>query len=96
MNVFALLMLVFFIYSILGVYLFSNISTGEVIDPEYRNFKNFGNAMIMLLRISTGEDWATIMNDLLVSNSILSRIYFISFNLICSNVMINLFVLVIL
>lgn len=61
-NVFALLFLIFFIYSVLGVFLFRNITSGLVID-DYANFKNFGNAMTTLFRCSTGEDWHRVMFD---------------------------------
>jgi hypothetical protein len=41
MNVFALLMLVLFIFSILGVFLFQNITEGVTIN-DFRNFTNWG------------------------------------------------------
>ena len=37
MNVFALLMLIFFIFAVLGVFIFSEVTEGEIID-EYMNF----------------------------------------------------------
>ena len=62
LNVFSLLMLVFFMYSILGAFIFYKIETGAIID-DYTNFHNFGMALLTLFRISTGEDWHTIMYD---------------------------------
>ena len=62
-NVGALLLLVFFIYSVLGVFIFKDVKTGAVID-KYNNFTNFGYAMITLFRCSTGEDWFKFMFDL--------------------------------
>jgi len=41
MNVFALLLLIYFMMSVLGNFLFKNISQGDVIDDEYKNFRNF-------------------------------------------------------
>lgn len=41
MNVFALLMLVLFIFSILAIFFFSEIKEGVFIN-EYRNFSDFG------------------------------------------------------
>lgn len=61
-NVFALLLLVFFIYSILGVFIFSDVREGQIIN-DYANFKDFGHAMMILLYIVTGEDWNRIMFD---------------------------------
>ena len=62
MNVLALLFLVFFIYAVLSVSLFSKVVLGTVVN-EYNNFSNFGNAMIILFRCSTGEDWFVVMFD---------------------------------
>eukprot|EP00347_Sterkiella_histriomuscorum_P003601 403363663 len=106
LNVLGLLLLVFFMFSVLGVFFFKEIKTGVIIN-EYMNFKNFGNAILILFRMSTGEDWNFIMFDCArepsdgciegvnCGNKIISYIYFISFIMICTNIMLNLFVLVI-
>ncbi|CAI2366067.1 unnamed protein product [Moneuplotes crassus] len=104
-NVFALLLLVFFIYAILGVFIFSDITEGEIIS-EYKNFKNFHQAMLILLMILTGEDWNKIMYDLSrtkpdcipekTCGTPIAPLYFISFIMICMLVLLNLFILVIL
>lgn len=62
LSVFSLLMLIFFIFAILGCFIFNDVKKGDVIDG-YVNFNNFGYAMIMCLRVSTGEDWNKIMFD---------------------------------
>lgn len=62
LNITALLFLVFFIYSVLGVFLYKDITQGVVIN-ELVNFANFGNAMIALFRSSTGENWHLLMFD---------------------------------
>ena len=103
-NIFSLLMLMFFIYSVMGVFIFSSLSNGEVLD-EYNNFSNFGMAMIILLRVSTGEDWNIIMYDCSRVSDCLpgetcgspaAYAYFVSFIVILSFIMLNLFILVIL
>ncbi|KAL4480370.1 hypothetical protein ABPG74_020886 [Tetrahymena malaccensis] len=102
-NVGALLFLVFFIYSILGVFMFKDVTEGVVID-KYNNFENFGNAMITLFRCSTGENWYQFMFDCGKTSgcvqgkdcgSPFSTLFFISFVLICSFIMLNLFILII-
>ncbi len=55
-NVFSLLMLIFFIFAVLGNFLFPGVKEGQVID-EYNNFWNFGMAILLLMRIATGEEW---------------------------------------
>ncbi|EGR32725.1 hypothetical protein IMG5_072530 [Ichthyophthirius multifiliis] len=94
MNVGALLLLVFFIYSVLGVFLFKDVKQGNIIN-SYNNFFNFGNAMITLFRCSTGENWQVFMFDCGKTEGSFSKIYFISFILICTFIMLNLFILII-
>ena len=59
----------------------------------------------MLFRMSTGEDWNVVMYDCMKTDdcvegetcgSSIAPLYFISVQMICSNIMLNLFVLVIL
>jgi len=104
-NVFALLMLLFFIFSVLGTFLFREVTEGDVID-SYTNFSNFGFAMLILMRISTGEDWNRIMYDLTrtgddcipekTCGTQWAVLFFLAFIVLCSFVMLNLFILVIL
>lgn len=93
-NVLALLLLIFFIYAIIGVNLFQNVSTGKIIN-EYNNFADFKMAMLILFRCSTGEDWNAIMFDCGVQQSlIISQIYFMSFITLVMFIMLNLFIMV--
>jgi hypothetical protein len=55
-------MLIFFIYSILGSFIFGTVKKGAILD-DYTNFNNFGLAMLTLVRASTGEDWNKMMYD---------------------------------
>lgn len=94
MNVGALLILVYFIFSVLGVFLFSDITTGEIID-DLNNFSNFNYAMVLLFRCSTGESWWSFMFDTYRANPY-APLYWIPFIVICNFIMMNLFILVIL
>ena len=103
-NVFILLFILFFIFAILGCFLFNNVTRGAIID-DYSNFSNFGNAMLMCIRILTGEQWPSIMFDLSNTNSdcisnktcgtSYAPLFFIWFQLICTYTILNLFILVI-
>ena len=106
MNVFTLLILIYFMMSVLGNFLFKNISSGDVLDNEYKNFRNFQNSFLLLFALSTGEDWNKVMFDCsrdqawgCIENvncgTKFSFIYFCMLILICSYVMLNLFILVI-
>lgn len=103
-NVFLLLVLVLFIFSILGVFFFQDLNQGDIIG-EYKNFNNFGQSFLLLFAISTGEDWNKLMYDCVdtppecipgqTCGSSLAPAYYIVFVMIVSNVMLNLFILVI-
>jgi hypothetical protein len=103
-NVFLLLILVLFIFSILAVFFFQNLSDGLIIG-EYRNFKNFGQSFLTLFVISTGESWNLLMYDCMdtppdctpgeTCGNSLAPAFYIVFVLFVQNVMLNLFILVI-
>ena len=104
-NIFLLLMLIFFIMSVLGNTLFPVVFEGNVIG-NYKNFTNFHQSFSLLFSISTGEDWNRIMYDCMhvepdctpgkncVSTG-LAPLFFICFIMIVTNIMLNLFILVI-
>ncbi|EGR30825.1 hypothetical protein IMG5_122970 [Ichthyophthirius multifiliis] len=103
MNVGALLFLLFFIYAILGVFLFKDIKKGNAIN-NYNNFFNFVNALITLFRCSTGENWYIFMFDCGKTTNCIqgidcgtrfSTIYYVTFILMCTFIMLNLFILII-
>ena len=104
-NVFLLLMLIFFMFAVLGVFMFGDIMEGDVID-DMKNFNDFGNAFLLLFAVSTGEDWNKVMFDCsrteaeecipdITCGTSMSYMYFYGLVLICSHVMLNLFILVI-
>ena len=96
LNVLSLLLLVFFIYAILGVFLFYKVRGEEIID-DYFNFSNFHSAMRVLWRISTGEDYPSIMADCThYLNSKVYILYYISFIIVVDFVVLELFVSIIL
>ena len=61
-SVFTLLMLAYFIFAVLGWFLFGSVTQGTIVD-DFKNFFDFGNAMLICIRVSTGEDWPYIMYD---------------------------------
>ena len=105
MNVFSLLALVLFIYAVLGCYLFYDVKNGNALNDLY-NFSNFGSAMILCLKMATGEDWNVFMFDCartstsctagLGCGNAVSYIYFMSFKLVITFIMLNLFILIVL
>lgn len=84
--------------------MFSKVTKGNVIN-EYKNFTVFDKSFLLLFSISTGEDWNAIMYDCSHTSpdciegescgSPYAFVYFISFILLVTYVMLNLFILVI-
>ena len=52
-NVAALMFMLFFIYAVIGVQLFATVAYHGSYN-EQANFRDFGAAMLLLLRMSTG------------------------------------------
>eukprot|EP01047_Picozoa_sp_COSAG01_P033914 COSAG01_NODE_2519_length_7522_cov_6.051192_1_plen_1559_part_10 len=105
-NLAALLLIVFFVYAVMGVQLFSTAQHGSYLNED-ANFENFFKAMFLLLRVTTGEAWNGIMHDLELggdgtmgqpstSKKYAARAYFISFYTVTAFVFMKLFIAVIL
>lgn len=62
----AVLILVMITYSLAGVILFGTVKYGEALN-RHANFQTSFNAMTLLFRITTGEDWNKIMHDCMLS-----------------------------
>jgi hypothetical protein len=68
-NISALLMLIVFIYGVMGVQLFAKVKLpGKNGLDEHANFQDFSTAMLTLLRCSTGEFWNGLMYDLAIQH----------------------------
>ena len=59
----SLIVLLFFIYAALGINIFNGVMLQDSLDRK-NNFQSFGNAMIILMKFSTGEDWNQFMYEL--------------------------------
>ena len=97
--------LVYFIFSVLGVFFFKNITAGDQID-DYMNYSTFSFSLMMMLRESTGEDWPAIMFDCMNTEddcipgvncgSMFAPVFYLLYVLIQQYIMVNLFILIIL
>uniref|UniRef100_UPI0037E81DB7 calcium channel, voltage-dependent, P/Q type, alpha 1A subunit, b isoform X1 n=1 Tax=Semicossyphus pulcher TaxID=241346 RepID=UPI0037E81DB7 len=106
-----LIAMLFFIYAIIGMQLFGNLSVDEKESAitEHNNFRTFIMALMLLFRSATGEAWHDIMLSCLGGKdcdpdsgntepecgSTFAYTYFVSFIFLCSFLMLNLFVAVI-
>ena len=62
-NIFLLLILLMFIYAILGINMFSTMMYRDTYNDQ-NNFRDLFNAFVLLIRWSTGEDWQKVMYEL--------------------------------
>nr|AEJ87267.1 voltage operated calcium channel Cav1A [Dugesia japonica] len=108
-----LIVMLFFIYAVIGMQMFGKIALNNSDSAISRNnnFQTFPAAVLVLFRSATGESWQEIMlsctgtdekshcepgtNEHGLCGSWVAYPYFISFYMICSFLIINLFVAVI-
>ncbi|XP_051767889.1 calcium channel, voltage-dependent, P/Q type, alpha 1A subunit, b isoform X15 [Ctenopharyngodon idella] len=105
-----LIAILFFIYAIIGMQLFGNLKLDdETAVNVHNNFRTFIMALMLLFRSATGEAWHEIMlaclggkdcdeksgNEGPECGSNFAYAYFVSFIFLCSFLMLNLFVAVI-
>ncbi|XP_052780217.1 muscle calcium channel subunit alpha-1-like isoform X4 [Mya arenaria] len=110
-----LIVMLFFIYAVIGMQVFGRIAINDdTAIHRNNNFQSFPQALLVLFRSATGEAWQEIMLacrndnetvkcDPLAENSAkdttcgsnFAFVYFISFYVLCSFLIINLFVAVI-
>ena len=62
LNVGGLLLLLFFIFGVLGMHLFGRVKRGEFLN-EHANFESFGSSLLLVFRMATGESWNGVMNE---------------------------------
>lgn len=106
-NVIILLVLVYFMMAVLANFQLNNITEGEALDPNFKNFKNGETSFILLFALSTGEDWNKVMFDcsrtpaegcvegIDCGSPGFAFLFFPAMIVIISYVMLNLFILVI-
>ncbi|XP_076066879.1 calcium voltage-gated channel subunit cacophony isoform X6 [Oratosquilla oratoria] len=107
-----LIVMLFFIYAIIGMQVFGNMKFDPDTDlNRHNNFRSFFAALLLLFRCATGESWQSIMLACIkgrpcaaeaikedrdkVCGSNIAYAYFVSFIFLCSFLMLNLFVAVI-
>jgi len=106
-NTSALLLLVLFIYTTLGMSFFGDMPMSEKDNAEmysqypyqlyneHANFRYFHTGMLTLFRMSTGESWNGIMHDCEYVHPG-SWIFFVSYMMLVSYIMFNLLIAIVL
>lgn len=97
MNILGLLLMVYFIFAVIGCFIFKDVTVAKDYDTPVLNFKTFHIGLLTLFVCSTGENWPLVMYNYGESagNYVISRVYFLSYILITTFIMLNLFELVI-
>jgi hypothetical protein len=103
-NVILLMIIIFSIFSILGVYFYDGINYIDYkkdlyVINEYYNLDNFYNAFLFVFRCATGEKWPNMMMELaFIDLDIVYEAYAYIFMIICNFftgiIMLNLFLMV--
>ena len=107
-NIVGFMLLLFFIFAVLAVQLFSKVRRGVVLDDRHINFHDFLSAIQLLFRVTTGDGWNVVMHDCMVSKPFCGQngaddcgtqyapLFFIPYMLLSSYVVTNLFIAIIL
>jgi len=105
-NVMLTVALACFVYAVMAMNLFYYVKPTKNSEMTHlANFQSFWNSMLTMIRISTSEDWNGIMRDCMntencvgneCGNPWLAVPFFVSYIIICTFVVMNLFVAVIL
>jgi len=105
MNVMMLLVLVMFIYAVLGMSFFGNNPFYKYSDAdhghyaaygEHANFRYFHNGFFLLFRMCTGERWNAVMHDVMSFNGVGASFFFVSYQIIASSLLLNLVIAIML
>ena len=62
-NIGGLLVILIYLYAILGVNLFADIKLVEPMN-EVMNFQSFGNSFLLLIKLATGDGWPDMLQAL--------------------------------
>jgi hypothetical protein len=105
LSLFILTAIIFYIYAIIGCYLFHDVPHGKEINDIY-NFENFGKAIVLVIKLATGEDVHLIMFECAqVADDCVAGIgcgkwyayvYFLSFRVFLNLLFLHLFLLIVL
>src|SRR3990167_1323724 len=98
LNVFALLLMTYFIFAVVACFLFRGVRLTTTANfNDVWNFSNFHSSLFMMFRCSTGEDWPTVMYNYGDADGLYtgSRVFFIIFTIITTFVILNLVDLVV-
>ncbi|BFY98489.1 hypothetical protein BsWGS_01529 [Bradybaena similaris] len=74
-NIGALLFLVMFMYSILGMSSFSTVKLNGALN-EIVNFQSFGNSFTLMLRLATSAGWNDVLESLLIKSPYCNHNYY--------------------
>jgi hypothetical protein len=109
-NIMTVLLLVFIVYAILFMEIFGLTRLGQYANI-HANFRDFDNTLLLLLRMTTGENWNYLMHDMMLEspNCVSAANYlntdcgsrywalflFISFYVIGTYILVNMFIVVV-
>lgn len=94
-NAILVFVVLLFSFTVVSTHLFGHLTPARELTGR-ANFKDFGDGLYLAYRMSTGENWDTVMHDVMNQTSGWASIYFIIFTLMVTFLMANLFVAIVL
>lgn len=92
-NIGLLILLIYFVFAILGMNFFWAASLDGKFLNDFTNFANVGNSMLAVFQSSTGENWNGIMYELAQQGyPVQSRLFFFGLAIVGNLILVNLFV----
>jgi len=104
-NISLFMMLIYFVFAIVGVQLFANVPAGRFLTDDFFNFRSFPAALQMMFIYTTNERWSDAMYDTMdvapdcdvaCGSPAAGVLFHITFVLISAFVISNLFIAIIL
>uniref|UniRef100_A0A7S3Y434 Ion transport domain-containing protein n=1 Tax=Heterosigma akashiwo TaxID=2829 RepID=A0A7S3Y434_HETAK len=95
-NVGSLLVLLIFVYGVMGMNLFGEVANDGEWITEFNNFRTFVWSVLVLFRCATGESWNGLMHELMRQGHTVALPFFVTYALLCNFLLLNLFIAVIL
>jgi len=104
-NISVFMLIIYFVFAIVGMQLFAKVQAGRFLDDEYVNFRTFFSSLSMMFLVTTNEKWSDAMYDCMVRppdceleecGTLAAPIYFVLLVVMAAFVVTNLFIAIIL
>jgi hypothetical protein len=104
-NISLFMLMIYFVFAVVGMQMFANVPVGRFIDDEFFNYRSFPSALQLMFIFTTNERWSDAMYDCMnpdplcevaCGDTVTSALYHVLFVMISAFVISNLFIAIIL